>query len=136
MVESLATFYFENRKQESEMMQFMLRHHQACPDLFSYFLQTLFQVLLFVPSANHWTLSGALFALILLDTTVRLSLSLPQVHMKELMSGCRAITSLLTKSSNHNQQNDTMSWSRRSLGSFTRSVEICSQPIGSVSPET
>ena len=50
------------------MMQCMMRHLQTCPDMFSYFLQTLFQVLLFVPSANHWTLSGALFSLILLDT--------------------------------------------------------------------
>jgi len=68
MVESLATFYFENRNKDDEMMQCMMRHLQTCPDMFSYFLQTLFQVLLFVPSANHWTLSGALFSLILLDT--------------------------------------------------------------------
>eukprot|EP00339_Tiarina_fusa_P003141 CAMPEP_0117076118 /NCGR_PEP_ID=MMETSP0472-20121206/53660_1 /TAXON_ID=693140 ORGANISM="Tiarina fusus, Strain LIS" /NCGR_SAMPLE_ID=MMETSP0472 /ASSEMBLY_ACC=CAM_ASM_000603 /LENGTH=115 /DNA_ID=CAMNT_0004801891 /DNA_START=229 /DNA_END=573 /DNA_ORIENTATION=+ len=68
MVESLATFYYENRNKESEMMSAMLRHLQGCPEMFSYFLQTLFQVLLFVPSANHWTISGALFALILLDT--------------------------------------------------------------------
>ena len=69
MVESLATFYYNNRTKDSEMMQGLQRHLQTCPEMFSYFLQTLFQVLLFVPAANHWTLSGALFALILLDTS-------------------------------------------------------------------
>jgi len=69
MVESLATFYYENRGKESDMMKALLHHLQGCPEMFTYFLQTLFQVLLFVPSANHWTISGALFALILLDTT-------------------------------------------------------------------
>lgn len=71
MVESLATFYYENRNKDSEMMKGLIRHLQNFPEMFNYFLQTLFQVLLFVPSANHWTLSGALFALILLDTNVK-----------------------------------------------------------------
>ena len=69
MVESLASFYYNNRNKDTEMMKGLQRHLQSCPEMFSYFLQTLFQVLLFVPAANHWTLSGALFALILLNTT-------------------------------------------------------------------
>ena len=67
MIESLATFYFKHKSKENELSQYLSNHLRNFPDLFAHFLNLLFQIVLFMPNANHWCLSGSLICLILID---------------------------------------------------------------------
>ena len=71
-IESLSAFWCRSRGNGSEATTGMKSVLDACPQVFANFLQTLFYVLVYIPAANHWALSGALFTLIVLDAAVRM----------------------------------------------------------------
>jgi len=63
----IAEFYFKHRNKDTPVAQSLKSHIDSCRNVFANFLGLLFQVLLFVESANHWAMARPILSLILID---------------------------------------------------------------------
>ncbi|KAG7356805.1 Importin-beta N-terminal domain containing protein [Nitzschia inconspicua] len=64
-IDHLTTYYFNNQGKEKVEMLNLNKHLAAQPNLFSSLMMTLFNLLLFGPPSNHWTVMRPMLSLIL-----------------------------------------------------------------------
>ena len=88
-IDHLATYIFKYRRKDSETSHKLKQHLSQGGNFFGSALELLFQVLLFVDSANHWTIARPMLSLILIDPDVcATALSMTVFFRADLLS-CR-----------------------------------------------